>query len=187
MWDYVQSRCLEGSPRMTAEEVYARHINPIMCCDIAQHLPFLMQEARGSVVEIGTRGGASTSALLLGVKAHGGHVWSIDINPDCGELFKDNSDWTFIHGHSFYNAGTILTQIPLLIDVLFIDADHDYKSVYSDLSIFGQLVTKRGVILLHDTELEGAGVRQAAEEYAAKAGRALELHTGCYGLGIIRI
>jgi len=148
-------------------------------CDISQHLPFLRENSRGNVVEIGTRDGASTSALLLGVKENvGGHLWSVDINPECSRIFPPDPQWTFIHGHSRDNADRILAQIPGYVDLLFIDGDHSYEMVKSDLAIYGPLAK---TIMLHDVELEGAGVYQAATEYGK-----LEIKSGCYGLGVIR-
>ena len=147
-------------------------------CDIGQHLPFLRENARGNVVEIGVRDGASTSALLMGVRKNGGYLWSVDINPECSWIFPSDPQWTFIHSHSRDNADRILSQIPQKIDLLFIDGDHSYEMVKSDHAIYGPLAK---TIMLHDVELEGAGVYQAATEFGK-----LEIRSGSYGLGVIR-
>jgi hypothetical protein len=70
--------------------------------DIHDHLGTLFYEAVSArprlIVELGTRGGVSTRALLAAAEATGAHVLSVDIE-DCGtidlpERFK--SRWTFI-------------------------------------------------------------------------------------------
>ena len=173
---------------MTPEEVYAHETDPNVVCDIKGHLPFLRAEAHGVIVEIGVRGGASTSALLLGIREQGGYLYSIDINAACGtDIFDPNPQWTFIHGHSKDNKDRILRGLPLYYDVLFIDADHSYEAVISDLETYGPRVRKGGVILLHDTELEGAGVRQAISDYCLFYPIVPEFHTGDYGLGVLRV
>jgi predicted O-methyltransferase YrrM len=170
------------------ENIYARESNDSRC-DIRGHLPTLRAEARGNVLEIGVRGGASTSAFILGVQDHSGHVYSIDINAACGtDLFCDcDSEWTFIHGHSLHDAGRILRSIPICLDVLFIDGDHSYAAVNSDLATYGPRVKRGGVILLHDYELPGAGVHKAVLEYAARKSCRLEVWPGWYGLGALRV
>mgnify|MGYP000157936475 FL=1 len=67
--------------------------------DIQHHLPLLYASAHGVVVELGTRTGVSTCALLAGVERRGGHVWSIDID-DCSQLYADHPQWTFKRGDS---------------------------------------------------------------------------------------
>jgi len=181
---YMERRSDLSSPLT----IYTRMIDPESACDIGMHLPRLRELAHGDVFEIGVRGGASTAALILGIMQHRGHLYSVDINPHCGtEVFEPMHSWTFICGHSTNDAARILTQIPPVLDVLFIDGEHDYPQVCKELVIYGSLVKKGGVILLHDTELQGAGVRQAVTEYAKAVGAKLELISGCYGLGCLWI
>ena len=174
---------------MTPEEGYARGIDPNVFSDIKDHLPYLRALAHGTVVEIGVRGGdGSTSALLLGVAGNGGHLYSIDINPACGtDIFPPrNPHWTFIQGHSRSDAERILETLPDSFDVLFIDGSHDYISVLSDLMTYGPRVKPCGVILLHDTDLEGSGVRDAISDYCEETGWTATFRTGSYGLGVLR-
>jgi predicted O-methyltransferase YrrM len=157
--------------------------------DISEHLPFLRSEAHGYVLEIGVRGGISTSALLLGLKehehegTHSGHLWSVDI-ASCGHLY-DDPDWTFLHAHSVVDAKRILASIPSELDVFFLDSSHDLEETRSELKIYAPLVREGGKILCHDVDLAGAGVRQALEEYAASIGKQPSYHTGSFGLGIL--
>src|SRR5678810_372588 len=67
--------------------------------DIQHHLGLLFSLAHGNVLELGTRGGVSTVALLAGVELRGGHVWSVDIE-DCSGVLPPHPQWTFVQGDS---------------------------------------------------------------------------------------
>lgn len=156
--------------------------------DISAHLRRLREYAHGNVLEIGVRGGLSTAALIQGVRENGGHVWSLDV-VDCSKLYE-NPDWTFIQGHSVQDAERILEEeLPpeLALELLFLDSDHSFDTTSSELRLYGRIVRPNaGVILLHDTDLPGAGVRQALDEYAQQIGKTPVYHNGSYGLGELR-
>lgn len=149
--------------------------------DMQDHMFFLFEQAHGNVMEIGVRGGASTSALLAGVEQHGGHLWSVDISP-C-KIF-DHPQWTFIQADSIARKEEILAQVPEELDVLFVDGDHTYEGCLSDLQTYGP---RAKLILIHDCLCPDTypGVRKASEEYAASIGVSLVIRDGSYGLGII--
>jgi hypothetical protein len=86
--------------------------------DMQDHLPYLFEMSHGKVLEIGVRGGASTSALLAGVESKGGHLWSVDIN-NCRLL--EHPDWTFIQADSNAEKQKVLAEIPDALDLLFVD------------------------------------------------------------------
>jgi Methyltransferase domain len=165
----------------TPTEAYA--INSSVWNDIQDHLPLLHSSARGNVLEIGVRGGASTSALLSGVEKHGGHLWSVDVNP-C-RIFE-HPQWTFIQADSIKEAEKILAEIPDELDVLFVDGDHSYEGCLSDLNIFGP---RSKQIFVHDCECPDTfpGVRQAFDEFAAKWAKASTVISGSYGMGVIEM
>lgn len=165
------------------EDIYDSNALGKVYCDIRDHLPFLRESAKGNVFEIGVRGGASTSALVLGVKEHGGHVWSLDI-ADC-RPFEDPA-WTFTKGHSIGDSARMLEILPRPLDLFFLDADHGYPSTLDELHIYAPLVRKGGLVVLHDTDLQGAGVRQSLEEYAADLGKTPTYHSGSFGLGVLQ-
>lgn len=150
--------------------------------DIQDHLPLLFESAKGNVMEIGVRGGVSTSALLAGVEAHGGHLCSVDVN-NC-RVFE-HPQWTFIQVDSIADKERLLQEVPKELDLLFIDGDHTYEGCLSDLQAFGP---RAKLIMVHDVECSDTfpGVRKACEEYAASIGKPLEIRSGSYGLGVIR-
>lgn len=152
-----------------------------MWSDVQDHMFFLHQCSKGNVMEIGVRGGASTSALLAGVEEHGGHLWSVDVNP-C-RIF-DHPQWTFTQADSIAAKNEILRIVPDHLDVLFVDGDHTKEGCLSDLQTYGP---RASLVLIHDVLCPDTfpGVRQAAEEYAASLGVPLVIRDGSYGLGII--
>jgi len=109
--------------------------------------PWLRDHAKGNIVEIGVRDGASTSAFLLGLEEHGGHLWSIDIQP-CGELFKGHPQWSFLQADT-KDQKAIIKFIPFEIDVLFIDGDHSKAGVINDIEYARQL-RPGGMVIFHD-------------------------------------
>jgi len=112
--------------------------------DIQQHLGLLHGLAClvNSVVEIGVRSGHSTAALC----ASGKPVTSYDISPcepHATRLRNEYKNWTFIVGNS------MKVVIPKC-DLLFIDGEHTYRTLFTELMKHGERVTTW--IALHDTE-----------------------------------
>lgn len=155
--------------------------------DVQDHLPTLFEAARGNVLELGVRAGVSTSALLAGVEAHGGHVWSVD-RDDCGPVFAGHPQWTFIQADSLdehrINEALAWPMTGQEIDLLFIDTAHTEDRTIAELRLWGP---RAKVIMLHDTD-DGStypGVRNAMEAYCWETGRHAMYMTGSYGLGVI--
>lgn len=158
--------------------------------DVEAHLPRLFDAARGRVLELGVRHGVSTAALLAGVEQHGGHLWSVDTDPNCeNNPLAGHPQWTFINAHS--EAWPTIKQAmggeiePL--DMLFIDTGHTYKLTIDELNLYGPWMAKGGRIFLHDTD-DGStfpGVRRAIYEYCGLEAM-FWLYPGSYGLGEIQ-
>lgn len=137
--------------------------------DIHHHLELLSGLSRGFVIELGTRGGVSTTALLYGVERFGGHVLSIDV-VDCSKTHYGNKHWTFLQAdsrdtrardavRSIMNVwSTVYTQPTLL----FIDTLHTYEHVREELDLWSTLNPK--YIVVHDTE-SFPGVKGAIMEW----------------------
>jgi predicted O-methyltransferase YrrM len=164
-----------------------KHIADDVHHDIDVHCPWMESVAKGNILEIGVRTGISTAAFLLGIEQNGGHLYSVDINPGCEGSIGSHPQWTFLSGDS-KNVGWLLSKIPAKLDVLFIDGDHSYEGVKSDLDNYGHLVSPGGRIILHDV-LSGydPGVRKAFDEYIESTKYSAEIYASWVGLGEILI
>ena len=64
------------------------------------------------------------------------------------------------------NSNTILKEIPIKFDYVFLDGGHKYETVKNDLINLTQVVNKGGVILCDDYDLTYAsGVKKAIDDY----------------------
>jgi predicted HD phosphohydrolase len=115
--------------------------------DINEHLATLREYAgRASrIVELGTRGGVSTLALLAGQPDQ---LVTIDIDPNLVDI-------AHLEGHYGETkfASVIADSLQYDIDqcdLLFIDTDHNYQQLFAELSRHHTKVTRW--IIMHDTE-----------------------------------
>jgi hypothetical protein len=143
--------------------------------DINEHLRLLAELATGlDVVEIGFRTGISSRAILSTCRS----LHSIDIaDCDIGEL-ADNPKFRFTKGNSKnFDIG--------VCDMLFIDGDHSYEGVRTDLSKSFR-VTK--MIALHDTDgKKFPGVRKAVFEFLDQNPHWMLLHDRLFNHGLMVI
>ena len=157
--------------------------------DIQHHLGLLFSLARGNVLELGTRSGVSTAALLAGVERNGGHVWSVDID-DCSHVAAGHTDWTFTQGSSTdpklaLNLGVVSGDDGMSIDLLLIDTEHTYEQATMELALWGEWVRPGGTILMHDPETF-PGIRRAAQEFADRMHWPITFVLPCHGMAVIR-
>ena len=99
------------------------------------------------VVELGTRSGHSTTALLAAVNDSGGHLYCVDMTASCAKLFSGEPNWTFIHG----DDRVVVKSWNKTIDHLFIDTTHTFEHTIFELREWGKWLKPHGVISLHDT------------------------------------
>jgi predicted O-methyltransferase YrrM len=165
--------------------------------DMWDYAPYMRDIAQGNIMEIGTRGGVSTASFLLGVEAHGGHVYSVDIDPACADLYAGHPQWSFICGNSNTQMREIMSHVTGWLDVLFIDGDHSYEAVCKDIGNYVQWVRKGGLILMHDVDPQVSAEqiaawgwvkgdpRRAYDEFVAATGWTANIRPGRFGLGCI--
>lgn len=172
---------------MNPLEVYDKYLSS--WSDIGLHLPWLRENARGNVLEIGVREGISTAALLLGVGHSGGHVWSVDLE-DCSHLYNDPYHWTFIQSDSG-NSDAVLEKMGLRddsfkIDLLLVDGNHTYTGCMADLAAYAPWAK---VIAIHDTNSKFIGVWEAMIAYFRSPHNGgfskAEFRTQSNGLGVL--
>jgi hypothetical protein len=170
------------SERTEARESYERYLGQES--DIRDHLRRLFEEARGTVLELGVRGGVSTSALLAGVEQRGGEVWSVDVDPSCSATYAAHPLWHFVRSDSRDPAPLAVAGLPSKIDVLFVDTLHEYEHVREELAVWEPRVSRDGIVLIHDTDTFPE-VRHAVEDYARRKGLRSEFLPSSNGLGVI--
>lgn len=119
-----------------------------------------------TIVEIGSARGRSTCAMALACRMNGkGRVYAID--PHDGNAWADRGtekdSLEFLRNRiSDYGLGKYCEIIPTSskaasshwnrpIDFLFIDGDHTYEGVLSDLSLFKHWLTQRALVAFHDS------------------------------------
>jgi cephalosporin hydroxylase len=136
------------------EEGYAARL--AVWSDIQEQMPILRdtvrQYTKPVVAELGTRTGESTSALLAGASATGGHVWSVDIGPVAPDpWWADTGLWSFLNADDMSDEAAAF--IPAELDVLFIDTSHTYEHTLAELRRYVPRVKPGGTVLMHDPEL----------------------------------
>jgi Methyltransferase domain len=166
--------------------------------DMKDFAAWMASNARGNIVEIGVRDGASTSAFLSGVEMYGGHLYSIDVQ-DCSHLFKGHPQWSFLRANST-NFAAVCRFIPYEIDVLLIDGDHSRAGVLNDIEYLRQL-RPGGIALFHDIAPEsrpsgcddmswpGDDVKSVYDQLCRELGEQGWMHEelpGRYGMGVLQ-
>lgn len=137
------------------------------------------------VVELGVRGGNSTTALLAAVNDSGGHLYSVDLLPsrDRATTYLDTEpNWTFILGDDM----DIVKSWNKPIDHLFIDTTHRFEHTLSELREWGKWVKPEGIVTLHDVSENEVmlAINRFMEENPEKYG--CTIFPNSYGLGLLR-
>ena len=187
-----------GSQRyyLIQAEMMERNIKPdnrlekliVKPTDIHEHLATLYMLTSelnlGIIVELGTRGGESTIALLEAAKQIGGRVYSIDMDPCLEAKVRIQTCglqeyWTFIQGDDL----KIEWNKP--IDHLFIDTLHTFNQTIRKLKKYEPYVIRGGIITLHDI-VSFPETLQAINSYIeGKTDLRLYKYFNCSGLAII--
>jgi predicted O-methyltransferase YrrM len=102
-----------------------------------------------TVLELGTRGGESTIALLEAAKSIGGIVHSVDIEP-CVDTRQRINDYGLAAWWNFIQSDDLALDWRTPIDHLFIDTSHSFEHTCKELAKFEPLVNVGGAITLHD-------------------------------------
>jgi hypothetical protein len=136
--------------------------------DIRDHLGSLFAEtvvARPRlIVELGTRGGVSTRALLAAAEVADAHLLSVDI-VDCP--LTDIPDrflprWSFVRADDVAFAGQPFADfcqargLPAAAEAILVDTSHRYDHTRQEIAAWLPRLAPRGVIMFHDTHM-GAG------------------------------
>lgn len=155
-----------GGVNGTAAAIRSRYDRGLREGDMVDFLPWLRSHARGQILEIGTRDGASTSAFLLGLEDNdpAGRLTSLDID-DCSHLWR-HPQWTFIRSNS------LTVRFPdASFDLALIDGNHERAAYIGDLYNCYHWVRPGGLILTHDLvperghEFYAVGIREEWDKF----------------------
>jgi len=145
------------------------------------------------VVELGTRKGNSTRALLAAVNDSGGHLYSVDIHrcPYAVKALRGEPNWTFTRSDDM----KLVKHWSRPIDHLFIDTSHTFSHTLAELREWGNWVKPYGVISLHDLYApkypnhvsQGYSVLPAIKKYLSEnPSFQFTEYSGSNGLGVIK-
>lgn len=149
--------------------------------DIHDHLGTLFYETVIAgprlIVELGTRGGLSTRALLAAADVTNAHLLSVDVE-DCSGIdvpLPLKARWTFIRDDDVAFSEKPFEQfcakrgLPPLADVIFVDTSHEYQHTKAELAAWLPRLSPDGVMLFHDTNM-GHGWYRSLNGRAAPGG-----------------
>lgn len=106
------------------------------------------------IVEIGTRYGRSAAQMGLGSPSS--KIVSVEIDPLRAARARGLKipNVEVITGNSVYpnTVKQVMDRVPW-IDVLFIDSNHEYKTVLSELNVYSPYVALNGIMLFDDIAL----------------------------------
>ena len=129
--------------------------------DISDHLGTIFFFATSAnpklMVELGTRGGHSTRALLAAASITDSIVLSIDID-DCEDInISSKERWNFVQADDIefckkeFKNWCLNRSIEPLINVLFIDTSHEYLHTKEEIKIWSKYLADNGIMIFHDT------------------------------------
>ena len=114
------------------------------------------------MVELGTKGGESTRALLAAASITKAVLLSVDIR-DCGQLALPFSEhWQFVQADDVEFGRTGFVEwcrshsIEPKIDLLFIDTSHMREHTKKEMEAWGPHLSDHATVVFHDTSM-GAG------------------------------
>jgi predicted O-methyltransferase YrrM len=133
--------------------------------DIHDHLPTIFLEAVRAqpklIVELGTRGGLSTRALLAAAEVADAQMLSVDIEDCAGVEVPERMRprWTFVMSDDVAFAAepfaTFCAERGLAAQAqaIFVDTSHRYDHTKAELAAWLPRLAPGGVMMFHDTNL----------------------------------
>jgi predicted O-methyltransferase YrrM len=135
------------------------------------HLPSMVDNLSGDIVEIGSYKGKSAIALALGssfLSTKKRPIYSIDpfVEPPF-KFFEDNINNLGLEKFVIpikKHSAEAYDDCPKSIAAIFIDGDHEYNSVKHDIIHYAPRVEKGGFLVFHDYSDYWPGVSKAVDE-----------------------
>ena len=162
--DYIAEQFIEDDPAQDATLAASRAagLPEIQVAPLQGKLLMMLAASLGArtVLEIGTLGGYSTIWLARGL-ADGGHVVTLDVNPDYAEVARRNFANAGVADCIQLRVGEALDSLAQLhaegagpFDLVFIDADKPNTPNYFDWAV--KLARKGTLIVVDNVVREGA-------------------------------
>lgn len=148
-------------------------------------LPSMVDDVAGQIVEIGAWMGRSTICLGLGSNYFSRQkkrivtIDTFDCRGNFANLQRESTFEEFKRNIGEFDLEPLITyivgdstlvknQISHPISLLFIDGDHSYEGVWSDIRNYSEKVAERGLIVFHDYSYPGEpDVAKAVNEFLA--------------------
>ena len=131
----------------------------------AFYYPFLYHLAASpeykNILEIGTYKASSAAHLAVGAKKHGGHVLTLDVDPEAARLADEVAK-----AHELpITALVVDSRSPATLraveelrlapfDILFIDSAHNFSQAYDEYQRYRHFVREHGLIFFDDVGLD---------------------------------
>ena len=137
--------------------------------DISEHLSNLynvcLAKRPNSILELGTRGGESTRVFIKYCEDFQKIGMSIDLDP-CPQ-WMESRKWNHYVGDDI-EIGKVVTSSgkwpdgsPFSnIDLIFLDSSHEYEHTLRELELYFPLISPKGILILHDTNLQNQVTRK---------------------------
>jgi predicted O-methyltransferase YrrM len=158
------------------------------CVSLLYAIP-IMRKAE-DILELGVRQGISTIALLTACRRLKASLVSLDVDP-CVEAeqrvksFELENFWSFVLQD---DREWLKHADDYTFEIVFIDTDHNYEHMMTELTQCDILLAKHGVMLVHDTLAPNyADIIEAINDFLTlKKGKYEYLELGTrYGLGML--
>jgi predicted O-methyltransferase YrrM len=159
----VPARWHSSTPNPVLAEALGRRASA--SSDIREHLATIFCETVTSqprlIVELGTRDGVSTRALLAAAEICDAQLLSIDI-ADCSAIDlpeRLRARWTFVCADDVAFAGEPFAAfcagrgLEPRAEVIFIDTSHAYTHTRAELAAWVPRLSDRGTMMFHDTNM----------------------------------
>jgi len=131
--------------------------------DIYDHLGQLfalgVEAGPGLMVELGTRGGESTRALLAAASVNQSTLLSVDIDDCRQDSLPFAEQWRFmqaddvVFGHDRFADWCRQHGMPEKARLIFIDTSHEYEHTKQEIAAWAPHLADGGILLFHDTNM----------------------------------
>lgn len=148
----------------TLIEGFAGKVAATDISDHLSHLFFFAVDAKPKlIVELGTRGGESTRALLSAASLTNATMLSVDIDDCANPTFPYRDRWHFVKaddvafGKNDFSKWCSSRGLEPRIDLLFIDTSHLYEHTKQEIEVWSRFLSDEGMMIFHDSNM-GRGI-----------------------------